>query len=234
MAGPQCCENPPTLRSSSGEGHVEELGGLKAYVTGSSDSKRAIVLVSDIFGFEAPNLRRLADKVASAGYYVVVTDYFYGDPFAPDQPFDAFPNWLQSHKPEKAFEVSKPIIEALKSKGISAIGAGGFCWGELAKSGSIQAAVLLHPSLVKPEDISEVKCPIAILGAEIDKASPPELVKQFEEILSTRNKVDNFVKIFPGVAHGWTVRYSLDDETVVKNAEEAHTDMLNWFNKYVV
>nr|DAD35224.1 TPA_asm: hypothetical protein HUJ06_005864 [Nelumbo nucifera] len=50
MSGPQCCDNPPTLCSSCGEGSVLELGGLKAYVAGSQDSKRGILLVSDIFG----------------------------------------------------------------------------------------------------------------------------------------------------------------------------------------
>lgn len=36
---------------------------------------------------------------------------------------------------------------------------------------------------------AEVKAPIAILGAEIDKQSPPELLKQFEEILSSKPEV---------------------------------------------
>ena len=44
---------------------------------------------------------------------------------------------------------------------------------------------------------------------------------------------DSYVKIFPGVAHGWTVRYNVDDESAVKSSEEAHLDMLNWFTKYV-
>ena len=30
---------------------------------------------------------------------------------------------------DKGFEEAKAVIEALKSKGISAIGAAGFCWG---------------------------------------------------------------------------------------------------------
>ena len=46
-------------------------------------------------------------------------------------------------------------------------------------------------------------------------------------------QLDSFVKIFPGVAHGWTVRYSVEDESAVKSAEEAHLDMLNWFTKHV-
>lgn len=50
MSGPQCCANPPSLSSSYGAGHVEELGGLKSYVVGSSDSQIAVLLVSDVFG----------------------------------------------------------------------------------------------------------------------------------------------------------------------------------------
>ncbi|XVF28939.1 hypothetical protein REPUB_Repub15cG0076100 [Reevesia pubescens] len=78
----------------------------------------------------------------------------------------------------------------------------------------------------------EVKVPIAILGAEIDHLSPPDQLKQFKEMLSTKSEFDSFVKIFPGVAHGWTVRYNVEDESSVKIAEEAHEDMLNWFVNY--
>jgi hypothetical protein len=35
--------------------------------------------------------------------------------------------------------------------------------------------------------MSEVKDPIAILSAELDNALPPELLKQFEDILSTNH-----------------------------------------------
>lgn len=41
------------------------------------------------------------------------------------------------------------------------------------------------------------------------------------------------MKIFPGVAHGWSVRYKDEDEVAVKSAEEAHRDMLDWFVKYL-
>ncbi|GFY98774.1 alpha/beta-Hydrolases superfamily protein [Actinidia rufa] len=280
MSGPQCCENPPALTSScGGSGSVVELGGLKAYTTGPSDSKLAIVLISDVYGYEPPNLRKLADKVAASGYYVVVPDFFYGEPYAPDNTDRPLPIWIQSHGTDKGFEDAKPVIAALKNKGISAIGAAGFCWGakvvvELAKSDYIQAAVLLHPSLVTVDDIKdaliqvligsgvdvgwngtyvmgsskwggreplgwlggrweEVKAPLAVLGAETDRISPPELLKQFEEVLSVRPEIHGYVKIFPGVVHGWTVRYNVEDEKAVKCAEEAHQNMLDWFLEHV-
>ncbi|XP_057966032.1 endo-1,3;1,4-beta-D-glucanase-like [Malania oleifera] len=238
MSGSQCCENPPPLSSGSGAGFVAELGGLKSYLTGSSDSKLAILLISDVFGYEAPNLRKLADKVAAAGYFVVVPDFFYGDPYSPDNDARPITVWIQSHGTGKGFEDAKPVVAALRSRGITTVGAAGFCWGakvvvELAKSDHIQAAVLLHPSLVTVDDIKEVKAPIAILGAEIDKISPPELLKQFEDVLYSRPEVNSYVKIFPGVAHGWTVRYQVEDEKAVKRAEEAHGNMLDWFSQHM-
>ncbi|TXG71928.1 hypothetical protein EZV62_000507 [Acer yangbiense] len=312
MSGPQCCSNPPTLNPASGAGHVEKLGGLDTYVSGLSDSKLAVFLISDAF-----------DKIAVAGFYVVVPDFFFGDPYAPEAGKPVL-TWLEGHgtapapgricpphgdsalvRPhgsvssktlplpleaavyapntphsaassvmrvdcilpltssspstssllsttaaasvsgqgqfifeDKGVEDARPVIEALKSKGISAIGAVGFCWGakvvvQLAKREVIQAAVLCHPSLVTVDDIKGVEIPIAVLGAEIDQMSPPSLLKQFEEVITANSEVDGYVKIFPKVEHGWTVRYDVGDEAAVKPAEEAHQNMLEWFAKYV-
>jgi dienelactone hydrolase len=239
MATLQCCANPPTLDPVYGKGMVvDNFGGLKTYISGALDSpKPAVLLVSDVFGFDAPNLRALADKLAESGFYVVVPDFLYGDPMPPND-FSQFSTWIQKHGPAKGFEDAKLVIQALKRKGVSAIGAAGFCWGakvvvELAKSDDIKAAVLLHPSFVTVDDIKEVKVPISVLGAEIDRTTPPEVAKQFEEILSTKPEVPSHVKIFAGVQHGWTVRYEVTDKAAVEKADEAHRDMLNWFNKYV-
>ncbi|XP_062231323.1 endo-1,3;1,4-beta-D-glucanase-like isoform X2 [Phragmites australis] len=208
MASSHCWENPPELNPAGGGGEVvEDFGGLKTYVAGSAESKAAVILVSDVFGFEAPNLRKIADKVASSGYLVVVPDFLHGDPKDPNKPSNR-EMWLQSHTPKKACEEAKPVIAALKEKGVSTIGAAGYCWGE-------------------------VKCPISMLGAENDKSTPPELLKQFEQVLSDNSAIDHFVKIFPGVAHGWAVRYSDNDAAAVKSAEEALRDMTGWFDKYL-
>lgn len=36
---------------------------------------------------------------------------------------------------------------------------------------------------------TEIKAPIAVLGAEIDEMSPPEHLRQFEEVLAARPEV---------------------------------------------
>ncbi|KAL2960031.1 hypothetical protein AAZX31_17G018200 [Glycine max] len=161
-------------------------------------------------------LRNIADKVAATGYYVVVPDFFNGEPYDPEN---------VKRPKEKGIEVAKPVIEALKSKGVTAIGAAGFCWGaktvtNLGNSTQIQA--------------SGVKIPIAILGAENDKvACPPTLVKQWEEILKAKPEIDSYVEIFPNVSHGWTVRYDPKDPSAVKAADKAHQIMIGWFDKHL-
>ncbi|CAI9118621.1 OLC1v1020213C1 [Oldenlandia corymbosa var. corymbosa] len=159
MAGPQCCSNPPDLSASSGGGREEHIGGLRSYVSGSADSKIAVLLVSDVFGYEAPKLRKLADKVAGFGFYAVVPDFLQGDYV--EWGVTPIEEWLKKHGPDQAFEHAKPIIDALKSKGITKVGAVGFCWGakvvvELAKYAYINSAVLCHPSFVTKEDIEGI------------------------------------------------------------------------------
>ncbi|KAF8053706.1 hypothetical protein N665_1381s0005 [Sinapis alba] len=238
MLGAQCCENPPVLNPLSGSGHAEKLGGLDAYVSGSPDSKKCVLLVSDIFGYEAPNLRALADKVAASGFYVVVPDFLCGDPYDPSNQEKPVHVWIKNHGPDKGFEDTKPVLEAIKNKGITAIGAAGMCWGgkvvvELSKQALNQAAVLFHPTYVTVDDVKDVKVPITILGAEDDFLTPPAVVKQFEEILASKPEVSSYVKIFPNVSHGWSTRYDINEPEAVKAAEEAHKQMLDWFVTYV-
>ncbi|GFP94831.1 endo-1 3 [Phtheirospermum japonicum] len=222
-----------------GAGHVLELGGLKSYVTGPKDSKISVILASDVYGYKVPHLRQIADKVGAAGYYTLVPDFFKGDPFVSNDPKKPFNAWFKKHLPEKGIDDAKPLIEALKSKGIAKIGAAGFCWGgkvtvDLTKSPYVQAAVLLHPTYVTVEDIQGVKVPISFLGGQNDTSASPSLLKQFESTMKAkRPKVHSFVKIFSGAKHGWTTKYNDTDAAAVKRAKTAHKDMLNWFNKYL-
>ncbi|KAK8548517.1 hypothetical protein V6N13_054692 [Hibiscus sabdariffa] len=239
MLSSQCFENPPSKSTAaSGGGSVQEIGGLATYINGPPDSEHAILFIHDAIGFGTPNLRNLADKAAAAGYFVVVPDFFHGDSYDPTNPHLDREAWFSKHNMVKAFEDAKAVIAALKSKGISAIGATGYCWGgmlavKLAGTDEIKAAVVSHPGPITEDEINGIKVPTSILGAEFDSIFPAEKLKQFEQMLSTKSEVDSMVKVFPGVGHGWTMRYNDEDESAVKSAQEAHDDMFNWFNKYL-
>ncbi|CAH2052917.1 unnamed protein product [Thlaspi arvense] len=220
----QCTENPPNLDPNSGSGHVEKLGGL--------DSRRNCLW---FHSFKARRCSRLSCFRFVSHFASNETQYSTFVCFK--WKLDLLWKSLMDIA-DKAFEDSRPVVEALKNKGITAIGAVGFCWGakvavELAKQELVEAAVLLHPSRVTVDDIKGVKVPISVLGAELDQVSPPELVKQFEDVLDTKPEVKSFVKIFPRVKHGWTVRYNVNDPLEVEAAEEAHKDMLAWLIDHV-
>ncbi|KAG6485823.1 hypothetical protein ZIOFF_054388 [Zingiber officinale] len=214
MAGAQAVRNSWLLALPQ----VKDAWWRTSAVLEPTRSAPPIVMVSNILEFEAPNLRKLADKVAAAGFSVVVPNFFMVIPI-----YLILTN-LQQHWADLA--------------GVVVV--------KLAKTDYVTAVVMLHPSLVTTDDISsigrndltfifKIKCPAAIHAAENDSITPPELVKQFEEILSDKIEiVDSFEKIFAGVSHGWTAPYdAADDEAAVKKVEESHQDMLDWFLKYL-
>ncbi|EEE63655.1 hypothetical protein OsJ_18472 [Oryza sativa Japonica Group] len=185
---------------------VHGYGGLECYATGSRRSGgRAVILVSDYYGFRAPKLRKIADKVAyQLGCYVVVPDLLFGDPYT-DDPARPFEEWIKTHSPVEAAEKTKPLIAALKKDGTSTVGVGGYCWGgkvavELSKTEETKAVVISHPALVVVDDMKEVH---------------------------------HLVKIFPDAPHGFACRYNATDPFAVKTAEEARADMVKWFDKYL-
>ena len=64
-----------------------------------------------------------------------------------------------------------------------------------------------------------------------DIVAEPELKIFHPDMAFYDIQIAHFVKIFPGVSHGWAVRYKSEDAGAVKSAEEALSDMIDWFNK---
>ncbi|GJN36616.1 hypothetical protein PR202_gb25493 [Eleusine coracana subsp. coracana] len=246
----QCLENPPDMsfrRVEAGKVVNDLPGGFKAYVTGDSSSSNAVILASDVYGFEAPILRPLngavlfindrepreknkkpprddqlyilmllttgmgissdgreGDEDLAAGegvsgdgdndfaaadpcdgvrtrYYVVVPDFFHGDPYNDSQ---VLSEWIKAHSPVKAAEDAKPLIAALRDDG-KFIGVGGYCWGgkfavEMAKTDDIKVVCLSHPAYVAVDDMK---------GAQNDTITPPKQVHQLEQALRQRTGV---------------------------------------------
>ncbi|KAI5071478.1 hypothetical protein GOP47_0013729 [Adiantum capillus-veneris] len=229
--------SPPPQQKPCCVTKEKTFGPFVSYITSPYHvPKAAAVIASDVFGFEALLLRKFADKVASAGYFVVVPDFFNNDPYDPaTTSLDA---WLQNHQQLDSVPGAKQVIELLYKKGFSSVGAIGFCWGakvvvELAKGNLLKAIVIAHPSLVTIEDIQEVETPIAILAAEFDTITPPAIIEEFRDVLEAKPKIKSFVRIYPGVVHGWTIRYDPDNPEEVAAAEEAQTKMIAWLDKFL-
>lgn len=226
-----CTPAPPATPEHIGK--EETIAGVPVYVTGPQSASAAVILISDVFGYKTPLLLKLADKVAAAGYLTFVPDLLHGDPFMGGLPGHA--EWKAKHSPTgEPVTVTKNLVEVVKkTKGIDSVGLAGFCWGAKVavcvgkEKTHVKAVVQLHPSAVEASDYEQVVVPIAVLAA------PTDGVEQYEALLASRTEAASFVKVFPGVGHGWTVRYAETDESAVKKASEAHALMLDWFAKYL-
>eukprot|EP01031_Cornospumella_fuschlensis_P044955 gene44955-54987_t len=78
-----CCpvDALPSLTPPEGyvqQGTVQTLGDLPVYVVGSRESKRAVIVGYDIYGFEGGRIRNICDEIAAAGFLVVLPDFFRG------------------------------------------------------------------------------------------------------------------------------------------------------------
>lgn len=153
----ECCVGGH-IHSGTPRGTVEEVGGCKTYIakpSNAADKSKTVIFLTDIFGYELPNIRLVADEYAEkGGFYVLVPDLFQGDyvdhgllkAIVPQQS-DPEPSigekaiqgaqvaanlgpWVIRHREA----ISKPIIEKFVSSirnetSHVKIGTVGFCWG---------------------------------------------------------------------------------------------------------
>ena len=158
MAAPQtlseCCISGH-LHEGTPEGLTTRIVGLDAYEAWPANKSKAktILFITDIFGWTLPNARLLADEFARAGFYVIMPDFFSGDPISTDylntivprKPDEVsavekvansaatagiFGPWLLRHREG----VSRPLIDTVLNAlhddtDIVKRGAIGFCWG---------------------------------------------------------------------------------------------------------
>ncbi|KAH6559606.1 hypothetical protein KP509_1Z002700 [Ceratopteris richardii] len=80
-----------------------------AYITSHHTPTAGILVVTDIFGFEAPVLRKLVDMLTSYGCYVVVPDFFNKDPY--------------NHQALDSVEAAKGVLKCILDKGLLCVGA---------------------------------------------------------------------------------------------------------------
>lgn len=127
-----CCKLPPASSDYSPKGTWDTVSGLKTYITGPSDAKRAIVFIYDIFG-PAPQTLQGADRLAdSLNALVIVPDFFKG--------VYAQPTWMPADTEEKKkifqkFRTEQASIPDNVAKLIELRKAAGDKWGNVGEDG---------------------------------------------------------------------------------------------------
>lgn len=76
------------------------------FSTFSRSLERCFILVVTCHGCCSSCDRKLADKVAEAGFYAVVPDFFYGDPYNPENKDRPLLTWAKDHGQVSFFSLS--------------------------------------------------------------------------------------------------------------------------------
>jgi dienelactone hydrolase len=217
--------------SGTPTGTVGRLASNDAYITGDNPDV-AIMVIHDLFGWEFPNTRLLADHLArEAGATVYVPDFFGGShlPWAPVAAgrFEALGDSLPRFVRDNGRDVREPEVlacaRALREGGrFRRVGAAGFCFGGWAcfrlasaehRPPLVDCISVGHPSLLTAEDVDGVGggVPVQMLAPEVDAVYTAEMKLHTFTALQRLNVPFEY-RHFPGVVHACFIRGSDSEE----------------------
>nr|XP_014339517.1 PREDICTED: carboxymethylenebutenolidase homolog [Latimeria chalumnae] len=135
-------------------GEEVQVDHIKAYIVkpkGNAD--KAVIVIQDIYGWQLPNTRYVADMLAANGYIAICPDFFVGkEPWKPSNDWSTFQEWLKDHQATNTNKEADVVLKYLKEHcNAKRIGVVGFCWG---------GAVTYHMMLKYPE----LKAGISVYG----------------------------------------------------------------------
>lgn len=219
------------------------------YVAPPEASTKGILVIYDVFGFSGGRIKSCCDSLALAGFHVAMPDVYDGTDIAKEGGLgnEKAMAWLKTLTVwDVQSKLLEPAFDLLKSKGVTSIGAIGFCWGsygvvKLSCEKKIAAGVSCHPSLrigpmffgdaeSEENQLKSAGCPLAFFPAGND----PEHYKDgtLAKVVKDAGQEYYFVD-FPDMQHGWVPRGDTKDATIARDVEKALNESSAFFKKYL-
>ena len=213
----------------------------------------AVIVYMDAFGIR-PALSQIGERLAGAGYVVLVPDLFYRyGRYGPLDPKQAFAgNFLAMVGPLmattdnlKAAQETEAFLAYLDTRDDVAgdkIGTVGFCMGggmAIAVAGTypdrVAAAASFHGGRLATDDASSphllaptIRAELYVAVADNDRSCPPEMVERFRQALDDAG-VRYRCELYRGASHGW-MKSDFPVYDVVA-AERGWSEMLALFDR---
>ncbi|MFG2352196.1 dienelactone hydrolase family protein [Streptomyces sp. NPDC048521] len=230
-----------------------EDGVADAYLAHPADGRPrpAVLFYQDAYGLR-PHLRSMADRLAGAGYTVLVPNVFYRlgrapvvdlpgfiDPGADPSLWERLGPVVSSLTPELAERDAGAYLRWLAGSPLAADGPvalTGYCmgarlvlWTAAAHPDRVAAAAGFHGGRLATDDPGSPHLGAPAITAELyfghaddDPSLPPEQVARFEEALSAAG-VRHTCEVYAGAPHGYT---QADTTAYRREADERHWSAL--------
>jgi dienelactone hydrolase len=223
-------------------------GDTAAYLAtppaGKAHEGVGVLYLPDVLGIWQ-NSKLMADSFAANGYLTIIPDLFNNDQLAVNRPddFDIM-GWITKgtggnnpHTPEYVDAAVLKGIKALQDRGVTKIGAVGYCFGgkyvvRHYKNG-IKVGYSAHPSFVSDEELAAITGPFSIAAAETDSIFTTELRHKSEGILAKTGQPWQ-INLFSGTEHGFSVRGDLSDPKQRFAKERAFAQSVEWFDQWLL
>ena len=232
---------------------VTEDGSADAYLAhpGGDGPFPAVLFYMDAFGLR-PHLRTMADRLASAGYVVLVPNVFYRagrapvvelpeyiDPAARPGLFEQIMPMLRSLTPEALMRDAEAYLRFLADSPLTAdgpVGVTGYCMGaglalrtagtypdRVAAAAGFHGANLASEAGDSPHLLADrVTAELYFAHADQDASMPAEQIERLEKALTAAG-VRHRCEVYAGARHGYT---QADTAAYDAEAAERHWEAL--------
>ncbi|MCX5052363.1 MULTISPECIES: dienelactone hydrolase family protein [unclassified Streptomyces] len=226
-----------------------EDGVADAYVAHAADGgpRPGVLLYQDAFGLR-PHLTSMADRIAEAGYTVLVPNVFYRhgrspvvelpefiDPEARPEIWGKVWPLIQSLTPDLAMRDADAYLRWLADSPLVADGPvalTGYCMGarlalytagtypeRVAAAAGFHGGQLASDAPDSPHLVAEhITAELYFGHADQDSSLPPEQIQRLEDALTAAG-VRHRCEVYPGAAHGFT---QADTASYNKDGDERH------------
>ncbi|KAK0229341.1 hypothetical protein EDD85DRAFT_912570 [Armillaria nabsnona] len=188
-------------------GKIDIISGVPTYVseppaTKTVDKTKVVLYLADVYG----PMYKTISLLKVRWFIVVGVDYFLGDPvyIHTGSDFDR-PAWLEKSK-QQAKELMPRWLNAIREKYGEDVqySAAGYCFGAPFVL-DLAARTIAHPAFLTEDHFKNIKRPLLLSCAEIDRTFPLESRRRAEDI-PIKIKATYCFQVFSGVKHGFALR----------------------------
>ncbi|KAH9908502.1 Alpha/Beta hydrolase protein [Xylariomycetidae sp. FL2044] len=236
---------PEVLFSGEAKGEYDTVAGHSYYkvLPPTKSCSHGILFLTDTYGHKYKTNVRLADALASAGYFVVMPDLFGGDLLTDvEHKAGATTKWMASHPPDKTDPIVCGFLNEMRGQfGVKKIGLLGHSYGArfVARAmskhrqwyfGTIEAGFIQSPLQLLTEECVAIGGPVSFaLGMEDEGRDMDQYRNELADGLKKCGQHFD-ITLYSGIGHYFNDRDHKHPERMRYARIAAFEQAVRWFD----